>query len=209
MRSARRRRAAACAIRARRLHQRLGGLEGRRGQIEEHRIRPGTRATAGWPASAKSAATQLHRPGHPIDQGRGRRLTATGCKPGCCQCTHLRAALVAGGAKNHDTHRISFSMSCEGQPASLPRPAGDRVKICRPCRRALPAIIDLEASGFGKGSYPIEVGFVLPEGAMYCTLIQPAPHWRHWDDKARGRAPHHPRRAAEPRQAGHRRRPRC
>ncbi len=50
----------------------------------------------------------------------------------------------------------------------------------------LPAIIDLEASGFGKGSYPIEVGFVLPHGAMYCTLIVPAPHWRHWDAQAEG-----------------------
>ncbi len=48
----------------------------------------------------------------------------------------------------------------------------------------LPAIIDLEASGFGKGSYPIEVGFVLPQGGMYCTLIVPAPHWRHWDPQA-------------------------
>lgn len=48
----------------------------------------------------------------------------------------------------------------------------------------LPAIIDFEASGFGKGSYPIEVGFVLPRGAMYCTLIAPAPHWRHWDAQA-------------------------
>ena len=48
----------------------------------------------------------------------------------------------------------------------------------------LSAIIDLEASGFGKGSYPIEVGFVLPQGAMYCTLIVPAPHWRHWDTQA-------------------------
>ena len=48
----------------------------------------------------------------------------------------------------------------------------------------LPAIIDLEASGFGKGSYPIEVGFVLPHGAMYCTLILPAPHWSHWDAQA-------------------------
>ena len=54
---------------------------------------------------------------------------------------------------------------------------------------ALPAIIDLEASGFGKGSYPIEVGFVLPEGAMFCTLILPPPHWRHWDEKAQ--AVHH------------------
>ncbi len=49
---------------------------------------------------------------------------------------------------------------------------------------SLPAIIDLEASGFGKGSYPIEVGFVLPQGAMYCTLIVPAPNWRHWDPQA-------------------------
>ena len=48
----------------------------------------------------------------------------------------------------------------------------------------LPAIIDLEASGFGKGSYPIEVGFVLPQGSMYCTLIVPAPHWQHWDPHA-------------------------
>ena len=54
---------------------------------------------------------------------------------------------------------------------------------------ALPAIIDLEASGFGKGSYPIEVGYVLPEGATYCTLILPPPHWQHWDDKAQ--AVHH------------------
>jgi hypothetical protein len=53
----------------------------------------------------------------------------------------------------------------------------------------LPAIIDLEASGFGRGSYPIEVGFVLPEGAMYCTLILPPPHWRHWDTTAQ--AVHH------------------
>ncbi len=47
-----------------------------------------------------------------------------------------------------------------------------------------PAVIDLEASGFGRGSYPIEVGFVLPDGATYCTLIHPAPHWTHWDPQA-------------------------
>jgi hypothetical protein len=44
-----------------------------------------------------------------------------------------------------------------------------------------PAIIDIEASGFGRGSYPIEVGFVLPDGAGYCSLIRPAKHWTHWD----------------------------
>lgn len=47
-----------------------------------------------------------------------------------------------------------------------------------------PAIIDIEASGFGKGSYPIEVGFYLPDGQAYCTLITPEPEWRHWDDAA-------------------------
>ncbi|MSQ50846.1 MAG: hypothetical protein EXR28_03045 [Betaproteobacteria bacterium] len=48
----------------------------------------------------------------------------------------------------------------------------------------LPAIIDIEASGFGRGSYPIEVGIVLPDGASYCSLIRPAPRWKHWDESA-------------------------
>lgn len=47
-----------------------------------------------------------------------------------------------------------------------------------------PAIIDLEASGFGRGSYPIEVGFVGTDGSLFCTLIQPDPSWQHWDDGA-------------------------
>lgn len=50
----------------------------------------------------------------------------------------------------------------------------------------VPAIIDFEASGFGRGSYPIEVGFVLPQGSTYCTLILPASHWQHWDAGAEG-----------------------
>ncbi|MBL0088853.1 MAG: hypothetical protein IPP44_20135 [Ideonella sp.] len=47
-----------------------------------------------------------------------------------------------------------------------------------------PCIIDVEASGFGAGSYPIEVGFVLPGGRGQCTLICPEPEWTHWDDGA-------------------------
>jgi hypothetical protein len=47
-----------------------------------------------------------------------------------------------------------------------------------------PAIIDIEASGFGRGSYPIEVGFVLPDGTGYCSLIRPPAHWTHWDPGA-------------------------
>ncbi len=48
----------------------------------------------------------------------------------------------------------------------------------------LPTIIDIEASGFGRHSYPIEVGVVLPDRQCLCYLIQPAPHWTHWDRKA-------------------------
>ena len=47
-----------------------------------------------------------------------------------------------------------------------------------------PTVLDIEASGFGRNSYPIEVGFVLPNGHGYCTLIQPEPEWTHWDPKA-------------------------
>jgi hypothetical protein len=45
-------------------------------------------------------------------------------------------------------------------------------------------VLDIEASGFGSKSYPIEVGFVLPDQTAYCTLITPDPSWVHWDEKA-------------------------
>lgn len=48
----------------------------------------------------------------------------------------------------------------------------------------LPAILDVEASGFGRGSYPIEIGFVEPSGAMFCALILPDAEWQHWDVSA-------------------------
>jgi len=47
-----------------------------------------------------------------------------------------------------------------------------------------PAVLDVEASGFGRGSYPIEVGFVEPGGTVFCALIQPDPAWQHWDATA-------------------------
>lgn len=53
----------------------------------------------------------------------------------------------------------------------------------------LPVIIDVEASGFGATSYPIEVGFALEDGSRHCTLIQPAEGWDFWDDGAE--AVHH------------------
>lgn len=49
---------------------------------------------------------------------------------------------------------------------------------------ALPCVIDVEASGFGRRSYPIEVGYVLPDGRAACMLVRPAEGWTHWDDSA-------------------------
>lgn len=50
--------------------------------------------------------------------------------------------------------------------------------------RDAPTMLDVEASGFGRHSYPIEIGFVLPDGHAFCTLIQPTPDWTHWDAAA-------------------------
>jgi hypothetical protein len=47
-----------------------------------------------------------------------------------------------------------------------------------------PLIIDVEASGFGPLSYPIEVGLALSAGEKYCSLILPAADWTHWDTSA-------------------------
>jgi DNA polymerase III epsilon subunit-like protein len=44
-----------------------------------------------------------------------------------------------------------------------------------------PCVIDIEASGFGRHSYPIEVGYVLPDGRSRCMLVKPAEGWTHWD----------------------------
>jgi hypothetical protein len=50
----------------------------------------------------------------------------------------------------------------------------------------LPTILDIEASGFGRGSYPIEVGFAGADGSLFCGLIRPEPDWLHWDCQAEG-----------------------
>ena len=51
-------------------------------------------------------------------------------------------------------------------------------------RERNPLIIDIEASGFGARSYPIEVGVALRDGTKFCSLIMPAPDWTHWDTSA-------------------------
>ena len=54
----------------------------------------------------------------------------------------------------------------------------------RTSKQSLPIIIDVEASGFGQGSYPIEVGFIGSDGASFCSLIKPQPSWTSWDIEA-------------------------
>ena len=51
-------------------------------------------------------------------------------------------------------------------------------------RPTIPTIIDIEASGFGSRSYPIEIGVVKTNGDRYCALIEPAPEWDHWSESA-------------------------
>lgn len=87
-------------------------------------------------------------------------------------------------------------MICEPVPGGRPDPAttatdaaGDPGAAWTPVAQhtpgvatgPIPAVIDLEASGFGRDSYPIEVGFVLEDGRAGCTLIRPEPDWTHWD----------------------------
>lgn len=44
--------------------------------------------------------------------------------------------------------------------------------------------IDVEASGFGRGSYPIEIGIAIDDQSSRCFLIKPLPDWTHWDPTA-------------------------
>lgn len=46
------------------------------------------------------------------------------------------------------------------------------------------SIIDIEASGFGHDSYPIEVGVITYSDKRYCSLIKPFSDWEYWDEEA-------------------------
>ena len=45
-------------------------------------------------------------------------------------------------------------------------------------------MIDLEASGFGRGSYPIEIGYALEDRKIHTYLVRPQPEWDHWCESA-------------------------
>lgn len=51
-------------------------------------------------------------------------------------------------------------------------------------RSRTPCIMDIEASGFGKGSYPIEIGVADDSGNSFSWLIKPQEDWQHWHDEA-------------------------
>jgi hypothetical protein len=74
-----------------------------------------------------------------------------------------------------------------GRHADNAAPANRAVQV-QPSSEADPlsmhSVLDVEASGFGPGSYPIEVGWALPDGRTGCVLVRPATHWTHWDDAA-------------------------
>lgn len=50
--------------------------------------------------------------------------------------------------------------------------------------KQLPIVMDIEASGFGRGSYPIEIGVAFSDGGCDCMLVRPQPDWTHWDSEA-------------------------
>ena len=50
--------------------------------------------------------------------------------------------------------------------------------------RPWPIMLDVEASGFGRGSYPIEIGLAFPDGTSVAYLLRPEPDWVHWDEGA-------------------------
>lgn len=60
----------------------------------------------------------------------------------------------------------------------------DNANLMLPVAPPSHCVIDIEASGFGRNSYPIEVGYVLPDGRACCMLIKPAGDWTHWDEAA-------------------------
>lgn len=53
-----------------------------------------------------------------------------------------------------------------------------------PDKHFRPFIVDVEASGFGSRSYPIEIGVAMDAQNRYCSLILPPPQWTHWDRAA-------------------------
>lgn len=48
----------------------------------------------------------------------------------------------------------------------------------------VPIVLDCEASGLEPESYPIEIGYVLPNSEVVSYYIKPEEDWTHWCEKA-------------------------
>lgn len=48
----------------------------------------------------------------------------------------------------------------------------------------LPIVIDCEASSLNQESYPIEVGFVMPDETVQSYLIRPVRGWTDWNEES-------------------------
>lgn len=51
-------------------------------------------------------------------------------------------------------------------------------------RSKSPTVLDIEASGFGRGSYPIEIGVATADGQAHSWLVRPEMDWTHWQAEA-------------------------
>ncbi|MBL8430181.1 MAG: hypothetical protein JNJ95_09880 [Dechloromonas sp.] len=49
---------------------------------------------------------------------------------------------------------------------------------------SLHVIIDIEASGYGRGNYPIEIGYCMPGSSVHGTRIRPEPVRIDWETLA-------------------------
>lgn len=63
-------------------------------------------------------------------------------------------------------------------------PATNQTYSCVFSSKQKQSFIDIEASGFGAQSYPIEIGVLTADGREYSRLVKPLGHWQHWDQNA-------------------------
>lgn len=95
-----------------------------------------------------------------------------------------RSRLAPGGSaqtRASSTEQAQPQSKLQSQPK--PQPASQASPSPSPWPDSL-CFIDVEASGFGRGSYPIEVGVAGPGSGLFCYLIRPLDSWRHWDPDA-------------------------
>jgi DNA polymerase III epsilon subunit-like protein len=106
---------------------------------------------------------------------------------GCARLTHSFTHSPSTGVppqSKHGLHHVAGDEAAIVSSASAPA-APHSARATQHVALA-PCVLDIEASGFGRHSYPIEVGYVLPSGQARCMLVRPTEDWTHWDAAAEG-----------------------